>query len=200
MKIIELILDEDLEMTGVESVSLVSNPAIEESWIALKEIDVKFEAADKEKRLITGAALVPNRPIFRKKDKEEFYVYFSKNTVRQASEMFFKNGNQLNATLEHEKNLKGMTVVESWIVDDKLNDKSNVYNLNVPEGTWMISMKVDSDSVWKDYIQSKATLGFSIEGYFSSKFEASKIKEVNSKEALAVEKIEEIKSFLKIIK
>ncbi len=74
-----------------------------------------------------GAALIPNKQIYRKNDKnEEYYIYFSEETVRKASELFFMNSNQNNATLEHKQKLDGMSVVESWITEGK-NDKSMNY-------------------------------------------------------------------------
>ena len=80
MKIIELILDE--EDIGVEAISVVENPAIEEHFIALKNEQYNFAEQDKEKRLLVGAALVPNKPIFRKKGDDEYYIFFSRETVR----------------------------------------------------------------------------------------------------------------------
>jgi hypothetical protein len=84
-------------------------------------------------------------------------------------EMFFQNGNQSNATFEHQESIKGLTVVESWIVEDTEKDKSNLYNLNVPVGTWMGTIKVENEVIWKDYIKTGKVKGFSIEGYFADK-------------------------------
>jgi len=169
MKIIELILDE--EDIGVEAISVVENPAIEEHFIALKNEQYNFAEQDKEKRLLVGAALVPNKPIFRKKGDDEYYIFFSRETVRKASQMFFKKGYQSSITLEHEMKLEGLTVVESWLVESD-KDKSRHYGLNVPIGTWMISLKVDSDKIWNDYIKGGGKLkGFSIEAFFSSKLD-----------------------------
>ena len=68
MKIVELILGDD-ELTGIEAISIVENPAIEEDFIALKNEIVKLAEVDKEKRILIGALLIPNKPIFRKKAK-----------------------------------------------------------------------------------------------------------------------------------
>ena len=139
MEIIELILDEETqELSGIDAVSIVESPAIQSDFIALKNQEIQLAQINGEKRLLMGAALIPNKPIFRKKDDDMFYVYFSENTVRRASELFFIQGNQNNATLEHELNIKGLTVVESWIVEDTKMDKSVKYGLEVPKGTWMI--------------------------------------------------------------
>jgi len=130
---------------------------------------VTFSQVDKEKRIIMGPALVPNQPVYRKQDEKEFYIYFSKDTVRQASELYLKNGNQKNVTLQHESKVNGLTMVESWIVDDPEVDKSRLYMNAVPKGTWMISMKVDNDEIWDEYVKTGKVKGFSIEGYFAQK-------------------------------
>ena len=66
MEIIELLLDEEEETSGIEAVSIVENPAIESDFIALKNQEIKFKKIDEEKKILMGAALIPNKPIFRK--------------------------------------------------------------------------------------------------------------------------------------
>jgi hypothetical protein len=120
-----------------------------------------------------GAALIPDKPIYRRNGEEEYYVYFSKKTVRRAMELYFKNGNQANATLEHEHKINGLHVVESWIVEGE-QDKSRMYGLEVPVGTWMVSMKVENDAIWEKFVKEGSVKGFSIEGYFANKYEMSR--------------------------
>jgi len=169
MKIIELILDEMQDMMGIQAISIVESPAIEENFVALKTQEVQFAKQDEEKRILLGAALIPNKPIYRRAGEEEFYVYFTKDTIRRASEMFFQNGNQNQSTLEHQAELKGLSVVESWIVEDEQKDKSRIYGLEMPVGTWMVSMKVNNDDIWTNYVKTGKVKGFSIEGYFVDK-------------------------------
>lgn len=172
MRIVELIIDEKDETSGIDAVSLVENPAIESNFLALKKHEVELKEIDAEKRIVLGAALIPNKQIYRTNEKkEEYYIYFSEKTVRKASELFLMNGNQNNATLEHSEKLKGMSVVESWIVEGE-NDKSKNYGFDVPKGTWMIAMKVNNDKVWQQVKDGKIK-GFSIEGYFADKYEMS---------------------------
>ena len=170
MRIIELFIDEEGEFSGIDAISIVEQPAIEENFVALKE-DIKIELADvdKEKRILMGAALIPNKKIYRREREDEYYIYFSEETVRKASELFLMKGNQNKSTLEHEAQLSGMSVVESWIVEDNTHDKSRKYGLNMPVGTWMVSMKVNNEDVWKDYVKTGKVKGFSIEGYFTDK-------------------------------
>ena len=169
MDIIELVIDEESEeFSGIEAISVVEAPAIEEDFIALKNEDkIRLAEVSKEKRLLMGAALIPDKPIYRKSGDHEFYIYFSKDTVAKASQMFLKSGNQGQATMEHaSEKLDGMTVVESWIVESDLYDKSKKYGLDMPIGTWMVSMKVDNDEIWNNYVKKNKIKGFSIEGYF----------------------------------
>ena len=170
MKIIELILNDD-EAIGVEAISVVENPAIESDFIALNNQEIKLAEISKEKRLIMGALLIPKKLVYRRNREDEYYVFFSADTVLKASQMYLQNGNQSNSTLEHDGKLKGMTLVESWIVDDKEKDKSALYGLDVKVGTWMGSVKVENDEVWNDYVKTGKVKGFSIEGYFADKLE-----------------------------
>jgi len=199
MKIIELVLDEEnlQDDNGISAISIVESPAIEEDFIALKNQEFKFAEQDKEKKLLLGAALVPNRPIFRKDSTgaEDYYIFFSSETVRKASELFFIKGNQSNSTLEHQSDLKGLTVVESWIVESE-KDKSRHYNLNVPVGTWMVSVKCDNDEIWEDYVKTGKVKGFSIEAFFSDKMARPKDSTIKE-EAAAQDFIDEISKILK---
>ena len=173
MNIIELILDDD-EAIGVEAISVVENPAIESDFIALNNQEIKLAEISKEKRLLMGALLIPKKPIYRRNGEDEYYVFFSADTVLKASQMYLQNGNQSNSTLEHDGKLSGLTLVESWIVEDKEKDKTALYDLDVPVGTWMGSVKVENDEVWNDYVKTGKVQGFSIEGYFADKLERPK--------------------------
>ena len=185
MKVIELFIDEEGDLAGIDAISIVEQPAIEENFVALKdEIKVELADVDKEKRILMGAALIPNKKIYRRNREDEYYIYFSEDTVRRASELFLMKGNQNKSTLEHQAALSGMSVVESWIIEDETHDKSRKYGLKMPVGTWMVSMKVNNDEVWEDYVKTGKVKGFSIEGYFTDKVEMSMIEENDAAEVL----------------
>jgi len=196
MRIIELLIDEDALLSGIEAISIVDKPAIEENFIALKEqTKVNLAEIDKEKRILMGAALIPNKNIYRTDGEDEYYIYFSDDTVRKASELFLMRGNQNKSTLEHEAELNGLSVVESWIIEDDVHDKSRKYGLDMPVGTWMVSMKVNNDEVWENYVKTGLVKGFSIEGYFTDKLEMSKIENhINENEATEI--LFEVQDFL----
>ena len=184
MRIIELLIDEDELLSGIEAISIVDRPAIQENFIALSEQNkIKLAEVDKEKRILMGAALVPNKNIYRQEGEDEYYIYFSEETVRKASELFLMRGNQNKSTLEHEAELHGLSVVESWIIEDEKFDKSRKYDMDLPVGTWMVSMKVNNNDVWENYVKTGLVKGFSIEGYFTDKVNMSEITKVSETEA-----------------
>ncbi len=110
--------------------------------------------------------------------------------MRKASQLYLKQDNHHNATLEHDKKIEGLYLVESWIVEDKENDKSKLYGMDVPKGTWMGAIKVENDEIWNDYVKEGKVKGFSIEGYFADKAEMDKRK--NEEEELNKQLLNEI--------
>jgi hypothetical protein len=189
MRIVELILDEEQEEGGIEAISIVESPAIESDFVALNNQEIKL--AEIEKRILLGALLIPNKPIYRKSDEGEYYIFFSKDTIVKASQLYLRNGYQNSATLEHDQTLKGLTLVESWIVEDEVQDKSRKYGLDVPVGTWMGAVKVNNEEIWNEYVKTDKVKGFSIEGYFADKMERpkEKIQEDFSKEDQLIKEI-----------
>ena len=194
MKIIELILDEEDLDAGVEAISIVESPAIESDFVALKNQEIKLAEVDKEKKILMGALLIPDKPIYRNGSEGEYYIFFSKDTIVKASQMFLQNGNQSRSTLEHAQALNGLTLVESWIVEDKAKDKTALYGLDVPVGTWMGSVKVNNEDVWNEYVKTNKVKGFSIEGYFADKMEAPKEA---IEEQMAAQLLNQIKNIVK---
>ncbi len=193
MKIIELILDEEDFEAGIEAISIVESPAIESDFVALKNQEIKLAEVDKEKRILMGALLIPDKPIYRTGEDGEYYIFFSKETINKASQLFLQNGNQSNSTLEHAKPLDGLTLVESWIVEDKEKDKTALYGLDLPVGSWVGSIKVNNEKVWQEYILTKKCRGFSIEGFFADKIESPKNKD---KEKMSGQVLNQIKDIL----
>lgn len=171
IRVIELIIDEEDEISGIDAISIVDDPAIQEDFITLSSQEVKLAEVDKDKQILMGPALIPNKKIYRRSGEDEYYIFFSDDTVRKAAELFLSKGKQNNSTLEHEIELNGMSVVESWIIEDKDKDKSNLYGFDLPLGTWMVSMKVNNEEVWSSYVKTGKVKGFSIEGHFADTME-----------------------------
>ena len=192
MRIVELVIDENDETSGIEAISVVETPAIEENFVTLNKHELQLKEVNKEKRILMGAALIPDKSIYRRNDKgDEYYIYFSKDTVRKASELFFKRSNHKNATYEHKQPIEGMTIVESWIVENTKKDKSAHYGLNVPEGTWMVSMKVDNEEIYEK-AKNGEVKGFSIEGYFADRLDLNSQSIEEYERQLTIEELKEI--------
>jgi hypothetical protein len=172
LETIELFIDESQDKDGIDALSLVKFPAIEENWVALNNHRIEFKSVDDEKRIIIGLALVPDKLIYRKNGDYEYNIKFSKETVNKAARLYLKKLNNNNATLEHKTEVEGVSVVESWTVDNPKIDKTALYDLNAVEGSWAVIMSIDNDKVWEE-IKNGTYLGISVEGYFSDKLEMS---------------------------
>ena len=187
LDVVELFIDDDNEINGIEAISLVQYPAIEENFVALKQHKIEFKTIDEEKRIIIGLALVPDKKIFRKTGDYSYYIKFSKETVRKGAYMFLRNLKSNNTTLEHETNIKDVYVVETWMVDNPEMDKTKLYGLNAVEGAWAVIMSIENDKVWQE-IKDGTYLGISVEGYFSDEQKLS----AQSQQDELIEKIKSI--------
>mgnify|MGYP003676746085 CR=1 FL=1 len=192
-KLVELLIEEDQDAFGVEAISLVKFPAIEENFIFFskdkKQKALSLAAIDEEKRTLIGAALIPDKniPRYDEMNDEEYDVYFSQDTVKLASELFLKSNRTNEHTFEHEEKVDGVSVVESWIVEDPEMDKSKHYGMSMPVGTWMVRVHVGNDEMW-EAVKEGSIRGFSIEGYFvdsvqemSTKVEKGSVKKTLSR-------------------
>lgn len=161
---IELFALPDETLTDI---SLVEFPATEHTFLQFNKDDKKpLLFADNEKHIITGAALVPDKRIYRNDENGEYFVWFSRDTIRKISEQFFNDYKNKAFTLEHGDNTNSVVVVESWIKDSE-TDKSVALGLSAPVGTWFISAKVNSPEIWRA-IKEGVYTGFSVAGTFGT--------------------------------
>lgn len=167
METYKVIFNEE-ENEGVYAVSLVSDPAIGVNFITLsKQKEIKLATVNEEQRILMGAILIPNQPIYRNQDGHEFNIVFPKETIKQVQQNFALKGYQNNSTIEHSgEQIQNVTFVESWIKEDEVHDKSVHYGFNEEVGTWFGLMKVNNDEIWNDYVKTGKVKGFSIDGVF----------------------------------
>lgn len=166
----ELTIEEDKD--EVFAISLVDTPAMESDFVLLskEEKQVNLSAFNEEKQLIVGAVMIPNKAIYRKDGEKEYNIYFSKETVEKASELFLQRENNSQFTLEHNNVIDNVSVVQSWLS----NGNESRYGLdNIKEGTWMIAAKVNSKDMW-NYVKQGDVYGFSLEGRFTDKLRNDK--------------------------
>jgi hypothetical protein len=156
------------ENDGVYAVSLVSDPAIGVQFITLsQQKEIQLATINEEQRILLGAVLIPNQPIYRNQDGHEFNIVFPAETIKQVQQNFSRQGYQNNSTIEHSgTQIEDVTFVETWIKEDEVHDKSVHYGFNEPVGTWFAAMKVNNDEIWNDYVKTGKVKGFSIDGVF----------------------------------
>lgn len=161
----ELTFDEEL-MDGVYSISLVSDPAIGVEMLKFNK-DKKFTFSNEDKKIIVSPVLIPDQKVYRKDiaGTGEGYVFVSAETIEKLQANFFKNKFNHNSSIEHSHKIDdGVYVIESWLIEDPLNDKANALGFdNLPKGTWVITMKIDNEDVWKNYIKSGDITGISMD-------------------------------------
>ena len=161
---IELFPQIDETLTDI---SLVKYPANESIWLTFaKQNKPIYHFSSDERMVLTGAVLIPEQRIYRRDGNDEYYVYFSADTIRTISEQFLTHFKNQSFTLEHGDNTNDVSIVESWIVEDSENDKSNALGLNLPKGSWVISAKVNSPDLWQRIKVDKEFEGFSVAGMF----------------------------------
>ena len=187
-RIVELIIEDDNEALAIDAISLVTSPAIEQNFVYFgkEKNNLTFAKVDEEKRMLVSPALIPHKQIFRHdpQTSSDYYVYFSKDTVRKASELYLKHNNHHKATYQHEDRVSGVLTVESWIIEDPKMDKSTLYGFSLPKGSWMVTMKIENDDLWSK-IKEGELMGLSIEGYFTDKFESMQKKAPTNEEILS---------------
>jgi hypothetical protein len=180
-------ISEDLDDNAeVSYVALVDRPAIQRNWNAFKE-NFKFEIISDEKKIISGALMLADSPIYRNDSTHgEYYVVFSKDTIFKIAQKFFKKGYQNNVNLMHDQSqqVDGLTMFESFISDKERGILPMKGFEDAPDGSWFGSFKVENDEVWAK-VKSGEFKGFSVEGIF----EYNKAK---TKEQKLLESIKEI--------
>ena len=169
MQLYELKIEDETD--EIFAISLVESPAIESDFIYFGKDEVQFAQVDTEQRLLLGPILIPDKKILRVDGEGQFYhVYLKKNTIKKLAQNYLKSKYTDKATLEHDKSIKGVHLVESWIKEGKL-DKSNNYGLALPEGSWVgifsVDKSVEGEKIWNDYVKTGKVKGFSIEGSFT---------------------------------
>ena len=163
MKLFELIIkDEDID--GIFAMSFVSDPAIEEHGMFFHKDKVEFK--ENEEGLFVAPILIPNKRILRVDGEGKPYeVFFSPQTIKRLSQMYLKKKLQDSVTIEHANKVEDITLVETWIKESNLQDKSKLYGIDVPVGSWIGTFKIDNEDV-KEQFRKGEISAVSIEGLF----------------------------------
>lgn len=176
LPIYEMLISEDTDQSsGVFSISFVESPATELTFIKFNQDkeQINFSVQDSERRIVSGAILVPNKMIYRNQKDEmgkiifEYETFITKDTIEKTVHKFFKNNRSQNVDTEHSGLLlNGITMFESFIIDSTRGQFTpSTYPTTLPDGTWFGSYKVESDEIWKQILDNTFN-GFSISGLF----------------------------------
>ena len=181
---------EDSEM-GLKTVSLVSDPAIQINWIKFnKQSEIKLAIQNEDKRIIFTPVLIPNQLIYRNIAGEEFNLMFDKETIELVEQKWVKDNLSSTVDIEHSSKLiDGVTFFESVLLNNERFATAKGFE-GLPEGTWFLTGKVESDEVWSK-VKSGEINGVSIDGLF-------KTTEVN-KVTMSDEQIKKIINNLKTL-
>ena len=158
---------EDSEM-GLKTVSLVSDPAIQINWIKFnKQSEIKLAIQNEDKRIIFTPVLIPNQLIYRNIAGEEFNLMFDKETIELVEQKWVKDNLSSAVDIEHSSKLiEGVTFFESVLLNNERFATAKGFE-GLPEGTWFLTGKVESDDVWTK-IKSGEVNGVSIDGLFKT--------------------------------
>jgi hypothetical protein len=174
LPIIELTL-EDISQ-GIDATALVENPAIQRNWMTFKEQkDFKFKTHNEEKRVLAGALMVADFPMYRNMNGKEFFVKFSAETILQLADRMILNNKLTAFNFEHDskKELADMHIQQFFIINTELGVNTPIGFEELPNGSLFAFVKVNNEQVWNDYVKTGIVKGFSIEGNFATKEEFS---------------------------
>ena len=159
----------DDESSGVDFIALVDHPAIERNWQAFTKERSNFKLADESKKIITGALMISDLPIYRRDERMgEYYALFDAETIYTIAQRYFKNKFTSNVNLMHDPSAKvdGVYMFESYIIDRNRGIKPPKGFEGITDGSWFGTFKVDNESVWDEFITTGELKGFSVEGTF----------------------------------
>jgi hypothetical protein len=165
------------EVEGLQAIALVDRPAIGLNYQAFAPH--KFEVINEDKRIVMGAAMIPDLPIYRRDERGEYYAIFKKETIKALVQKLFKENKHNVFNEEHNafKILDGVYIYQSFITDAELGISAPSGFENVADGTWFIAAKVENDEAWAKVKEEGILKGFSVEGVFD--LEPYKFKKMN---------------------
>ena len=182
LQIYDIVFDED---SIFQNVAIVSEPAIEETFIQLSKEEMPVQLKlDEERRVVSGPVLIPDQPIYRNMGGKQFYIRFSKETIEKMAVDFFEKHRNTEGNVEHAIPVQDITYFESYLLN-KERGISPVEFSSLPDGTWIMSAKVNNEDVWQ-LIKDGELTGFSID-----------VSKVSFKEEKEIDNLQDFLDYLK---
>lgn len=147
----------------VDYVALVESPAIMKNFVSFNN-RARF-VENEEQRIISGALMIADLPIYRRDSEGEYYVVFSAEEIKKIVQRFFKKGYQAKVNIEHSKPVDGVYMFESYIIDRERGINPPTGFEDIANGSWFGSFKVENEAIWQE-VKAGTFKGFSVEGIF----------------------------------
>lgn len=171
MKVFYIEINDSLDdITGMNAISLVDFPAVNKNFLCFSEQKQvkKLQFADAQKHIITGVVCLADTPIYRWNEQiGDYYVVFSKETIRQMVEKYSKQGLWNSVNLQHNDDdfINSAIMLETYLVDKERGIVPKEF-AEIPDGSWIASFKITDDKMWNYIINSGELNGFSLQGMF----------------------------------
>ena len=170
---------------AVDFVAVVDDPAIKRGWMKFDgKRPYKFEVTDTERRIITGALMIADLPIYRRDDERgEYNVVFRKPTIENIVKKWGKGGYHNNVNRMHDGSDRptGIYLIESFLIDKARGIQTPAIFDAAPDGSWFASYYVENDELWQQ-VKDGTFTGFSVEGFFELAMSAHKVNKVSDLE------------------
>jgi hypothetical protein len=153
---------------GLNDIALVDQPAYESMFLKFDSDakELKFAVQNEEQRIIMGAVMIPDKLVPRIENNKPFYVYANRETIFNSAIKFARENRNNNIKLTHDTNANtgDVFIFESFVTDENRIPSVKGFE-SLPVGTWFITCKVLSETVWNQ-IKDGTFNGFSLEAMF----------------------------------
>jgi hypothetical protein len=127
---------------------------------------MKYSIQDEDKRVVTGPAMLANRPIYRfDKNRGAYMVIFSPETIFKIAKKFARRNNFNNVNENHAQIIDGVSMFESYLIDRERGILPPKGYEDSDDGSWFVSYVIDNEDTWSRVKKGEFT-GFSVEGVF----------------------------------
>ena len=171
----DLPLFEALMRDGSERIlnsSLVDYPATKSNFIYFNDQkkQLMYAVQNEEQRVVFGVIMRADQKIYRRDANGfEYYIFYSKDTIKKMSEKLLLDGNHNNINLMHAPgtDMEGINCFQLFI-KDKARGVDPVGFDDIEDGSLFGAYHVENEALWQA-IKDGTFRGMSLEGYFEVK-------------------------------
>lgn len=135
------------EYDGIEYVALTSKPATQVNWLAFNS--KQMFSINEEKNIVTSCLMLCDTPIYRRDDNlGEYYIQYSKDTLRKMAEKMLLDKRTTNVNIEHKvgSDLPGIVLQEIYIKDEERGISPKEFS-DVKDGSLFATYKINNPSI-----------------------------------------------------